>query len=329
MLLPVSSTTSGRTQILFLLAFTLAAFAVQAQDLSGLEDSWTPRLLPKSVESKSKSAAASTKTSKRTLKDTADTGEDSDSDELETEADNLKKCPSLNLFNTELTLEEKTGFADLKPCPKSTNDCCTPNQLLQIAKWWQGPMTTSTQTSRASLRKQQIDAIGYFTTHFLQKAPTLLNLSKKIQKSTQAHTTCLSAATKFSSLSLQGDQEQIKFDKEFKLCTDFNSNLIASILCNVCDSSMSSVISLDQNTIFINENSCKKITENCAEMGTMNAAVLRPFFVEMEILTRCSTDGQLSDVDLPLAMGLEGGLTEIGEYERAEGESVDGVTCGK
>lgn len=64
-------------------------------------------------------------------------------------------------------------------------------------------------------------------------------------------------------------------------------------------------------------------------MGTMNAAVLRPFFVEMEILTRCSTDGQLSDVDLPLAMGLEGGFTEIGDYERAEGGSVDGVTCGK
>lgn len=71
------------------------------------------------------------------------------------------------------------------------------------------------------------------------------------------------------------------------------------------------------------------MTENCAEMGTMNAAVLRPFFVEMEILTRCSTDSQLSDVDLDLAMGLEGGYTEVGDCERAGRESVDGVTCGK
>lgn len=71
------------------------------------------------------------------------------------------------------------------------------------------------------------------------------------------------------------------------------------------------------------------MTENCAEMGTLNAAVLRPFFVEMEILTRCSVDGELSDVDLAIFSEMEGRFTEVVDYERGEGESVNGVTCGK
>jgi hypothetical protein len=92
---------------------------------------------------------------------------------------------------------------------------------------------------------------------------------------------------------------------------------------------MAEVVKLDQGIIFVNENSCKKMTENCAEMGKLNASILRPFLKAAEILTRCSVDGELSDVDESLVWAMEGKFTEAGDYERAEGESVDGVVCGK
>ena len=233
------------------------------------------------------------------------------------------ECLNLKFFSKEVTKEDKTAFADQKFCDEVDHSCCSDDNLLQLAKWWDGKNELDfTSFSRADVRKQKLEAIAYYTNYFLERHQKFTEWSRTLSINQKADQVCQDSAKDFLALKIDYQKSISQFFENSEKCWSFTSKFQSTVLCGVCDPKMQDAMNFDDGKVLLNKSSCIKVGANCFGIVRQNIYEIYPFLKKIEKQTRCSQKGEnkFHSID-----NFHAGKDVMKVPESAE--KVDGTSC--
>lgn len=155
---------------------------------------------------------------------------------------------------------------------------------MQIVRWWEGKsQIEGVEMSRSEVRHERLQAIAYFTMHFLEQNDKLKALSEKIIKSENKDEVCGNAASTLALVMPDAKEVVDKYKMLLAPCWTFQNLIQTTILCDSCNSKMQKSLTLDSNKIFLNKASCDTIGKTCFDIAKLNLKTIFPYLIIVEV----------------------------------------------
>jgi hypothetical protein len=178
-------------------------------------------------------------------------------------------CPAIGYFlgkpynGLGQLIPNKTGY-----CMNLTEICCSVNDLKNIQKWWEGPISPLEQftESRNTIRKRKLHNVSNYTKEILRRHSTLTEFALSLTTAPSTDAYCKSSAENFLSITLDAQNLLQKFTEESTRCWEFTNELQISLMCSACDHKAQKYLDFPKSEILINPESFRKFSSKCKKM---------------------------------------------------------------